>query len=164
MQSDDAGSALALAALLPAGCRVVSWRDVHDTLEWRELLACWAASFEPTGSPSDVSRSPLLTSLDLFIDWWVMTQAQGLAISNSTFSFTAAMFSSGAGAVASTADTSSGYTSSGSKPFQAAPLPRFWRPVPEAGALEPFDPWDAKPLLTCSAEAAILHGLRGGYT
>ena len=70
-----------------------------------------------------------------------MTRADRLAISNSTFSFTAAMFSN---------------AGSESQPV-------FYRPVPESRALVPFEPWDSKPLLTCSpGEMGELRAV--GYT
>ena len=72
-----------------------------------------------------------------------MTKADVLAVSNSTFSFTAAMLN---------AQTS-------------AATERFVRPVPEARGLRPFDPWDSSPLLRVESGAACdeLYAGRGAY-
>ena len=72
-----------------------------------------------------------------------MTCADRLAISNSTFSFTAAMLNQ--------RSPSSAHA--------------FVRPVPDARALVPFDPWDSYPLLVGKeALRCELYADRGSYT
>lgn len=58
---------------------------------------------------------------DFFPEWFMLTRCHALAISNSTFSFTASMLNETASV--------------------------FMRPDPQANALVPFDPWDSEPLL-----------------
>jgi hypothetical protein len=62
-----------------------------------------------------------------FPDWYVLTQCDVLAISNSTFSFTACMFNQRDGAVLDG-------------------IPRFYR-AHHSQRMIPFDPWDAEPIL-----------------
>ena len=54
------------------------------------------------------------------LDWWLLTRASMLAISHSSFSYTAALFST-------RGDEGS-----------------FWRPRPGMSSLAPFDPWDSQ--------------------
>lgn len=76
-------------------------------------------------------------------DWWLMQRADVLAVSNSTFSLTAAM-------------------------LHAGHHPRFYRADPQAEGFVEFDPWDTLPLLPARAVPAnhgarTAHGLgRGG--
>jgi hypothetical protein len=69
----------------------------------------------------DLPPAHLQRDADFFPEWFMLTRCHALAISNSTFSFTAAM-------VNETASV-------------------FMRPDPQANALVPFDPWDSEPLL-----------------
>ena len=154
---DSARPTGALASSLPPACRAVAWADLHGTAEWGAVEDAWAASFPeaaPPGASSDCDDSRGRT-LRLFADWWALGQADALAISNSTFSFTAAML-----ACPPRTPVEPNRPDAAAEPAVAH---RFWRPDPEAGALVPFDPWDAKPLLTCSEAAAARHGLVG-YT
>jgi hypothetical protein len=64
-------------------------------------------------------------------DWFALARCDVLAISNSTFSFSAAMLAT-AGA------------EEGSRCARAV------RPDPAAQALVPFDPWSAPPTLNCA--------------
>ena len=67
-----------------------------------------------------------------------------LAISNSTFSFSAAMMASAAAAEKRRCCCSGGDDANGSHSHAAF---RVVRPDPAARALVPFDPWDALPTL-----------------
>ena len=69
----------------------------------------------------DLPPAHLQRDADFFPDWFMLTQCDALAISNSTFSFTASMANETASV--------------------------FMRPDPQANALVPFDPWDSEPLL-----------------
>ena len=62
-----------------------------------------------------------------FPDWYTLTQCDVLAISNSTFSFTACMFNQRDGSL-------------------TGELPRYYR-AHYADRMVPFDPWDAEPIL-----------------
>ncbi len=79
-------------------------------------------------------------------DWEAMRRADVLATNQSTFSFTAAMF-----AVAPdpeiTAEITAERADAAGAPPRCAPARRFWRPEPAAGAIVPFDPWNASVLL-----------------
>lgn len=59
-----------------------------------------------------------LAGLDYFVDHYIMSQADQLMISNSTFSFTAAMLNQNA--------------------------PTMYRPEPATQSMAPFSPWDAQ--------------------
>ncbi|KAG2454598.1 hypothetical protein HYH02_000439 [Chlamydomonas schloesseri] len=86
-------------------------------------------------------------------DWFVMQRADVLLISNSTFSFTAAMLSQPRGsshgpcAAGATATTSSGHSQA------------LLRPDPTLAAFRPFDPWGELPLLP-SAPVSSNHSVR----
>jgi hypothetical protein len=73
-------------------------------------------------------------NVDFFPDWFLLTQCDILAISNSTFSFTAAMFSE--------------YGD------------QFFRPTFEDEGLIPFDPWNSEPMLFAPHEPRILDEYR----
>jgi hypothetical protein len=79
------------------------------------------AEIPPYMKALDLSPNQLVQTVDFFPDWYLLTQCDILAISNSTFSFTAAMFSE------------HGYM--------------FMRPTFNDKELVPFDPWDSEPLL-----------------
>ncbi|KAL1523629.1 hypothetical protein AB1Y20_018565 [Prymnesium parvum] len=138
--SDCPHAAEHIASRLPSACCQLRWEDVKGSAEWQAVWEAWRAVFDGHAC------EPLLR---LFLDWWVMTQADRLAISNSTFSFTAAMLNAAGSQQRSVAERA----------------PAFYRPVPEAGGLESFDPWDSKPLLTCAPEhAKALFGGAGSYS
>lgn len=65
-----------------------------------------------------------------FPDWYLLTRCDALAVSNSTFSFTASMVNDRAS--------------------------RFMRPDPQVRALVPFDPWDSEPLLFLPTSGNLL--------
>ena len=134
--TDDEASAAALHDAMKQRIRVVSWEAVKVTPEMAALRRVWAALSKEEAVVEEDHE------LSLFMDWWVMTQADLLATSNSTFSVSAAMLSK----------SSEGGES------------RFWRPVPSEGALVAFDPWDCQPLLSCTdEEAAALYSGRTAY-
>jgi Tetratricopeptide repeat len=98
------------------------WETLHDPV-------LYVASDDPSAA-AELARFHPLTSADLgaeipgaefYLDFHVLTRAHRLAISNSTFSFAAAMLNEGATG--------------------------FQRPVRERSRLVPFDPWDAAVLL-----------------
>ena len=71
-------------------------------------------------------------ALEMLCDWAALRAADVVAVSNSTFSFSAALL----------ADAP-----------RAAPPPdvaRFWRPHPAQRRLVPFEPWDASPTLNAA--------------
>ena len=122
-------------AELGGGCVVVQWGQIDASDEWRELQRVWARL--DTVQPS---------ALSMFVDWWSMTIADGLAISNSTFSFTAAMLNKNARR-------------------EERSVSHFVRPVPDMGCLCGFEPWNSSPLLRCGDEvSAKLYSVgRGAY-
>lgn len=138
----------AVRTRLAGRCQPLSWADVAASDECAELRRVWSATPRAGGGGDDGAAADDdgdERSLALFRDWWTMGQADVLACSNSTFSFTAAMLNR--------ADAEDGLAT-----------PRFWRPVPDARALQPFEPWSAQPLLQCSdAQASELYGERGAY-
>ena len=67
------------------------------------------------------------TDPEFYLDFFLLTQCDVLLISNSTFSFAAAMLNERAA--------------------------QFVRPTPETGELVEFDPWDARPVLRDDLEA-----------
>jgi hypothetical protein len=69
----------------------------------------------------DLPPTHLQRDAAFFADWYLLTRCQAIAISNSTFSFTASMLN------------------------ETASI--FMRPDPGARALVPFDPWNSEPLL-----------------
>jgi hypothetical protein len=69
----------------------------------------------------DLPPTHLQRDAGFFPDWYMLTRCDALAISNSTFSFTAALVNASASV--------------------------FARPDPQARSLVPFDPWDSEPLL-----------------
>lgn len=81
----------------------------------------------------DLSPKQLVRTVDFFPDWYLLTQCDIMAISNSTFSFTASMFSE------------HGYT--------------FMRPTFNDKELVPFDPWDSVPLLFAPHQRWIIDEL-----
>ncbi len=97
-----------------------------------DVVGDWFSEFGPVTSRElgaempdgiDIENLPQVhkqRDLAFFPDWYLLTQCDHVAISNSTFSFSACMFNERAG--------------------------QFVRPSPESGELEPFDPWDAEPL------------------
>lgn len=102
--------------------------------DWlRERWAGWPspvlfiASDDPSVAGEFAEFQPVLagdlgsTDPEFYLDFFLLTQADVLLISNSTFSFAAAMLNERA--------------------------TQFVRPVPELGELVDFDPWDAEPLL-----------------
>ncbi|CAM9348504.1 unnamed protein product [Phaeothamnion confervicola] len=107
--SDNAAvSATPAAALgLPDGT-VLSWR-------------CAAAAGAPTLAVAAAERVAAMAP-GWMLDWWLMRQADALAVSNSSLSFSAAMLNDPAGAA-------------------------FFRPDPAAGGLRSFDPWNDLPIL-----------------
>jgi hypothetical protein len=78
----------------------------------------------------DLPAAHLQKSVDFFPDWFVLTRCHALAISNSTFSFTASMMN----------ETASS----------------FVRPDLRARALMPFDPWNSEPLLFLAPTGNLL--------
>jgi hypothetical protein len=66
-----------------------------------------------------------------FVDWFMLTRCQALAISNSTFSFTASMMNRASR--------------------------QFVRPDLQVRALTPFDPWHSEPLLFLRPAASLWH-------
>lgn len=147
---------------------VRSWDSVLETAEYVELRRVWRAvvgggSGDAMGA-SNQSCTPDYAdenTLALFRDWWAMGQADVLAVSNSTFSFTAAMMNKVNREPLSCHNTES--VSAAARP-RTLPYQRFWRPVPSACSLQPLDPWSAQPLLQCSdEERAALYGTRGAY-
>jgi hypothetical protein len=69
----------------------------------------------------DLPAAHVQKDADFLPEWFLLTRCHALAISNSTFSFTAAMMN------------------------ETATV--FVRPDPQMNALVPFDPWDSEPLL-----------------
>ena len=69
-------------------------------------------------------------------DWFALCRCDALAVSNSTFSFSAAMLAAQA-------------ASSGASGFVAA------RPDPRTGALTAFDPWNAPSTLKLAMNTAV---------
>jgi hypothetical protein len=69
----------------------------------------------------DLPPTHLQRDAGFFPDWYMLTRCDALAISNSTFSFTASLVNASASV--------------------------FARPDPQARRLVPFDPWDSEPLL-----------------
>ena len=97
-----------------------------------EKPVLYIATDDVTAAQDFRKYDPITTS-DFEWDFYAMTQARALAISNSTFSFAAAMLNTRASG--------------------------FFRPVidryPVGGALQSFDPWDADPLLHRDRPEAI---------
>lgn len=149
---DAAAQSLHTAAerrLAGCPCRFVAWDDVDGSEEMAAVRRAWAAAVGADESA--------MAQLGLVRDWWTMTQADRLATSNSTFSFTAAMLSKWC---RNDETTSAEQQSAG----PAGTPQRFWRPVPASLAMEPFDPWDASPLLRCTDESRdLLYRDRGAY-
>ncbi len=81
----------------------------------------------------DLSPHQIVQSVDFFPDWYLLTQCDLLVIANSTFSFSAAMFSE------------RGHM--------------FFRPTFSDRKLVPFDPWNSEPVLFAPYRHRILHGL-----
>ena len=103
--SDDPSAAVRV--LGPLGARTVA--DVLGEAVWAGLAAAFGGGQDG----------------EALADFFLMTRCEQLAVSNSTFSFAAAM-------VATAAD---------------ANRCACFRPDPGVGALVPFDPWDAQPTL-----------------
>lgn len=78
----------------------------------------------------DLPPAHLQRNAEFFPDWFMLTRCHALAISNSTFSFTASM-----------ANTTASV---------------FARPDLQANALVPFDPWDSEPLLFLSPSRSLV--------
>jgi hypothetical protein len=106
-----------------------------------EVLPAFARYRPVTTETLGVTLPPDLHSLDLppthvqrdaafFPDWFFLTRCQALAISNSTFSFTAAMLNDRASV--------------------------FARPHPGSRTLVTFDPWDSEPLLFLTRPRSLL--------
>ena len=99
----------AVGARLGARCELLRWSDVEDTHEAAALRDIWstlhgrsdAAGGSAGDAAGDVAARANAASLELVRDWWVMTRADVLAASNSTFSITAAMLSRWAAAASS---------------------------------------------------------------
>ena len=98
----------------------------------KDVLPAFASWHPVTARDLDVELPSALREPDLppshvepdaafFLDWFMLTRCHALAVSNSTFSFTAAMIN------------------------EIASL--FVRPELRRGGLIPFDPWDSEPLL-----------------
>ena len=105
-----------LAPLWPALDRPVLYIASDDP----GLKAAFAA-YGPVGAEDISARSAWLPHLDFFVDHWVLSRADLVAISNSTFSFTATMLNAAGSAC--------------------------WRPERQTGRLVRYDPWDAPVLL-----------------
>jgi len=99
-----------LPQVLPALAR-------YDPITSRDLGVSLPAEFLRL----DLPAAHLQRDAGFLPDWFMLTRCQALAISNSTFSFTAAMVNESASV--------------------------FARPDPRANGLVPFDPWDSEPLL-----------------
>jgi hypothetical protein len=85
----------------------------------------------------------------MLLDWRLMQRADALLISNSTFSFTAAMLREAPPPLPVADDDRA----------NAAPTPPlFLRPCPVARAFVPFDPWDGLPLLPSRPNLPKNHG------
>jgi len=172
--SDDSMAAAAMGEevhrALGTACTVVQWARVQATSEWADLVCVWSAlaACQPHakaacgagdssgGGGGDEAR------MRLFLDWWAMTQAETLAISNSTFSFTAAMLNRHS--APHVGDTTSSTTTAASSSSMACGPGCFVRPVPEVRALQSFDPWNSYPLLTCAdSQVDELYGEQGAY-
>ena len=69
-------------------------------------------------------------ALEMLCDWAALRAADVVAVSNSTFSFSAALL----------ADA----------PRAAPDVARSWRPHPAQRRLVPFEPWDASPTLNAA--------------
>ncbi len=82
----------------------------------------------------DLSPGQLTRAVDFFPDWHLLTQCDVLAISNSTFSFTASMFSD------------RGH--------------QFVRPTFCDNELVPFDPWQSEPVLFLPPQDLLITELR----
>jgi hypothetical protein len=128
------------------------WRRVEDPV----LLVCSDnpeeaerfARYKPVAANSldAVTFEDLVADLEVpwqreaeyLRDWWLLTQCDRLAISNSTFSFSAAMMNER--------------------------CQEFLRPDPARSSLVPFDPWNAEPLLMlkhhATAPGEFLYRLR----
>lgn len=70
-----------------------------------------------------------------YVDFWMMTQANALAISNSSFSFAAAMLNENCLAIPTKA-----FADLKELPNGDVPLQLFFRPL-QNGDMRPFDPW-----------------------
>ena len=116
--TDDAGRALGggLAEFAPAQLAPLLRADAGR----------WAAAHAACGDALTDG------ALEMLCDWAVMRAADVIAVSNSTFSFSAALL----------ADA----------PRTAPPpdVARFWRPHPAQRRLVPFEPWDASPTLNAA--------------
>ena len=85
-------------------------------------------------------------------DWLALAACDALAISNSTFGFTASLMAQRAQEAAEDDGAAAG---------AAPPAAHFVRPCWLAGRLVPYDPWDARPVLTASPfERKLLAALR----
>lgn len=80
-----------------------------------------AGEFARFGAVGASDLGVVLPGADFYLDHYLLSQADRLAISNSSFSFTAAMLNTGA--------------------------QEFVRPDPDLRSLVPFEPWDAQILL-----------------
>ena len=97
----------------PGAAGVVPVSSDHDPRSARGV----SPAFQNLGLPP----THLQRDAGFFLDWGLLTRCHALAISNSTFSFTASMVNASASV--------------------------FARPDPQARSLVPFDPWDSEPLL-----------------
>ncbi len=130
--SDTPGEAL--RALHPCGVRTLvrskGRRRTHIT-HWLTSSAC--AQEDALGADAHAELVAAFGGGDdgaAFADWFFLSRCDALAVSNSTFSFSAAMMAAAAAE-------------------ERRPEQRFRavRPDPAAQALLPFDPWDALPTL-----------------
>ncbi len=85
--------------------------------------------FKPITAESLGAEMPTDFASDYFPDWFLLSQCDYLAVSNSTFSFSAAMLNER--------------------------CREFVRPNPLGGGLIPFDPWDAQPILLLQQRATV---------
>jgi hypothetical protein len=97
--------------------RVLPALSRYHPITIHDLRVAFPPAFQNLGLPP----THLQRDAGFFLDWGLLTRCHALAISNSTFSFTASMVNASASV--------------------------FARPDPQARSLVPFDPWDSEPLL-----------------